>query len=146
MQPWQRLLALRDRNEAPIDSEANLADVIALENSTKLALPPDFRDYLIHGVGSDAWTDPFVSTWWAVSAVRPIRDEYDHPIINDEVAATAHQWLVFADFAIWSQAWAIDCGPGGGQIMVINGTTDHVVARSFADFVDTYLMDIFALL
>ena len=80
--------------------------------------------------------------WWSVDHVRNISDEYQHPISDAELAAEAASYLFFADYMIWSWAWAICCGdgPNRGKIAVIS-SPDRFVASSFSEFVDGYLRD-----
>jgi hypothetical protein len=106
-------------------------------------LPDEFRDYLIHSSpANDFGRDQNMITWWSLDRVKSIPDGYQHPIRNEMIARNAAKYLFFADYLIWSSAWAIACGDdeNWGRIAVISGN-DRFVADSFAQFVDHYIDD-----
>ena len=55
----------------------------------------------------------------------------------------AGKYLFFADDMAWCWAWAICCdgGEDHGKVALIGGAPDHVVARSFSEFVEAYVGD-----
>ena len=114
-----------------------------VEQETGLSLPEDFRLYLLHASPIDqAWDDEMV-IWWPIERLKTIPDEYEGPIGLEGVAASAAEWLFFADYCLWCWAWAICCGEGEdrGRIALIGGSPDRIVADSFTEFVDRHLSD-----
>jgi hypothetical protein len=143
---WEKVFALRDNDEAPVDRALNSDAVERLESRTGVTLPADFRDYLIRCAGPEAWTDRHVTSWWDVASVKTVTEECAEPPRNTAITVPA-QWLVFADYAVWAMAWAIDCGPeSAGRVTVLNGSDDRLVASTFSEFVDAYLINHMALL
>lgn len=112
-----------------------------LEHRYGIALPEDFRAYLLLGAPEDDFWDEGDAIWWAPSRVRNIPDEYEHPISDPAIAADAHTYLFFADYMIWCWAWAICCGEGAnrGRVALIGGLPDRFVADSFTEFVQMYV-------
>ncbi|MEI9851687.1 MAG: SMI1/KNR4 family protein [Sphingomonas sp.] len=125
--------------ELPRDPRAGVA---ALERRYGIAIPEDFRDYLLRACpAEDLWDagsgHDFI--WWGLGRIKNIPDEYEQPIRNPEIASEAHRYLFFSDYCIWFWAWAICCsdGPNRGKVAVI-GDSERFVANSFAQFVETY--------
>ncbi len=114
-----------------------------VEQDNGLALPDDFRLYLLHASPIDqAWDDEMV-IWWPIERLKNIPDEYEYAVKDPRVASNAKDWLFFADFSLWCWAWAICCGEGEdrGRIALVGGSPDRIVAGSFAEFVDRHLSD-----
>ena len=114
-----------------------------VEQDNSLALPDDFRLYLLHASPIDqAWDDEMV-IWWPIERLKNIPDEYEQAVKDPRVASNAEDWLFFADFSLWCWAWAICCGEGEdrGRIALVGGSPDRIVAGSFAEFVDRHLSD-----
>jgi hypothetical protein len=114
-----------------------------LEEYYRLVLPDDFRAYLLHGAPGEALWDSEETNWWPVERIRNLPEEYPHDITDPLVAAKPESWLVFADYLIWSGAWAICCaeGEGRGKIAFIGESLDRIVAASFTEFVRRYIAD-----
>jgi hypothetical protein len=108
-----------------------------------LSLPHEFRDYLLFASPVEQAWDQELVIWWPIERLRPIPDEYQDPVGDPEIAATAAYWLFFADFSDWSWAWAINCGEGEqrGKVALIGGEPDRIVADSFSDFVERHFTD-----
>ncbi|HVY87468.1 MAG TPA: SMI1/KNR4 family protein [Hyphomonadaceae bacterium] len=120
----------------------------ALEAHHGVSMPADFREYLELGAPEHNNSVDWPTEWWTIKRIKTIAEECDHPVKLAKVAAKADQYLVFADYAIWSMAWAISCAGDEthGRVMVINGARDRFVADSFAEFVDLHAEDAQALL
>jgi hypothetical protein len=122
-------------------SEERLA---GLEKRYGITLPPEFRDYLQHAAphGQLAWDGH--TDWWSFERLRSVQEEECENDADAFLAGRADQWLLFADFMIWCWAWAIDCGDGPtrGKIAVVGDRRrDRIVAESFTDFVEQYVID-----
>ncbi len=144
MEPRWRLGAwLGTPAPGPLELQRRESAVRKVEQDYGLTLPDDFRDYLLFASPVEQAWDKEMVIWWPIERLRPIPEEYHHPIDAPEVAETAAQWLFFADFSDWSWAWAIHCGDGAqrGRIVLIGGSPDRIVADSFAEFVERHLSD-----
>ena len=126
----------------PEKAQSAEAAVRDLERKYGLALPEDFRDYLLNCAPREIVNDDEFTFWWPPGEIRNIPDEYQQPIRNPRIAAKAPSYLFFADYSIWCCAWAICCedGPDRGKVMVV-GETDHFVADSFTAFIQAYVAD-----
>jgi cell wall assembly regulator SMI1 len=118
------------------------AEIEALEARYGVSLPDDFREYLLGAQPAEENFDAEMTTWWPITRIRNIPEEYKHKIRNRTVAASVSQYLFFADHSIWCWAWAIACtdDENRGKIVVI-GDKDPFVATSFTDFVRRYIND-----
>lgn len=114
-----------------------------LEYRYGVTLPDDFRRYLLDAALAEDLYDDHETNWWAVHRIRNIPNEYEWSIGNEAIAQEAERFLFFADFLIWSWAWAICCsdGPNRGKVALIGGDPDWFVADSFAQFVELYLKE-----
>ena len=123
-----------------VDAHSTIVD---LERRYGVKLPQDFKQYLLTlAPAEDLWEDTD-ATWWSLDRIKNIPDEYKHPIHEPEIAAEANTYLFFADFLLWSSAWAICCSDGKnrGKIAIITGATDRFLADSFSQFIERYLHD-----
>ena len=123
---------------------ANAASVVCdLERRYQMALPEDFRGYLLHSAPeNDLWdNDDFI--WWSPIRVKNIPDEYEHEIDNLQVKPHAGSYLFFADYCIWCWAWAICCdqSENRGKVIRVGGGDDPFVADSFSEFIRAYMTE-----
>jgi hypothetical protein len=145
----RRARALADTGMSPVDQlifwwgEARAPDVPdgeldALETRYSIRFPDDFRAYLKAAMPSGNDWDPEGTKWWPLSEIKSVREECDDWEATS--ALDSDRLLIFADFLIWSYAWAIDCsgGENRGKVAVISGN-DRYVADNFDDFVKCYL-------
>lgn len=114
--------------------------ISALEGRYGVRLPLEFRSYLLEASPEDDQVDHNRTERWSLRRIKNIPDEYEHTPTNAEVARDARSYLFFADFMIWSMAWAICCQPGEnyGRIVVVSGS-DRFVADSFGTFIEAYV-------
>ena len=125
--------------------EARLA---GLESRYAVRLPSDFREYLSRcaPVGEAGLDDQRGTEWWSFGRIKSVRDDFDGHL-EPLLAVRAHEWLLFADYAAWIWAWAIDCSAGAdrGKIAIVGGKGYNVfVAESFSDFVTKYVADFYS--
>lgn len=107
-----------------------------LEGRCGVKVPEPFRAYLAAGAPTTEEMDSEFGTWWPIERMRTVPQEV-------ETGDPAHaRYLIFADYLIWSCAWAIACtdDKDRGRIIVIGGG-DRFVADSFDAFIDKYLTD-----
>jgi hypothetical protein len=119
------------------------ASVDSLESRYGIRIPEDFRRYLIDLAPRLEFTDDEATAWWPLGRIRSLPEEYEHGSNNAAIAAEAGTYLFFADYLIWSGAWAVCCseGPNRGRVAFIGGQPDGFVADSFTEFVALYLRD-----
>lgn len=119
-----------------------------IERRYHVTLPKDFRSYLLEIAPRDHFTDDEMVTWWSPSKIKNIPDKISSRICNPVVAAEAEAYLFFADFLIWSSAWAICCCDGldYGKVVSVDGVNDHFVATSFTAFAKAYVAEPFSML
>lgn len=129
-------------DEPPI-ANVGEATVQEIERRYGLTLPEDFRLYLLHAAPSDDFWDNGDAIWWSPERLKNIPEEYEHPIDDPRIAQKAQTYLFFADYMIWSWAWAICCeeGEDRGKVALIGGAPDRIVASSFTEFVKAYIAD-----
>lgn len=115
-----------------------------VEQQYRLTLPEDFRLYLLDASPIEQAWDKEMVIWWPIERLKNIADECPEWLAEPLPAvANPAEWLFFADFSLWSWAWAICCGAGEdrGRIVLIGGSPDRIVADSFAEFVERHLTD-----
>jgi hypothetical protein len=121
--------------------------VDALERRCSVRLPEDFRDYLLHRapIVEDIWDDQHTA-WWSLGRVKSVAEDFDGAISHPDIEARKTQYLVFADFLVWSWAWAVACTEDEhrGKVALIGGEPDRFVATTFTDFERLYAEDIHA--
>jgi hypothetical protein len=121
----------------------------AFEAKHNMALPADFRGYLAH-VGGDALDacmgncgaeDYYI--FWSLDRVRSVRDECGNGGDLLPHGEDPQQHFIFADWLLWSHAYAICLGARQSGRIAIVASKDHrrFVADSFTEFVDAYLRD-----
>ena len=111
--------------------------------ATGVALPDDFRAYLLDESPAVEFMDDYNATWWPIDRIKSIPDEFKDGSNAPGIADEAERYLFFADYLIWSYAWAICCAPGDdfGRVAVIGAPPDRFVADSFSEFVGLYIGD-----
>lgn len=140
----QKLIRYWTDTRADINFGPSSEDAVAsIEAKYGVELPAEFRTYLREASPTDDQVDDNVTQWWSLRRIKNIPDEYDHEVRNVEIAQDAAGFLFFADYVIWSLAWAICCraGENYGRVAVINGENDRFVANSFVEFIDAYTRD-----
>ena len=146
MKPHEALLRFWSESDAKIKgAPAREAEIAKLETRFDVRFPEDFRAYLLNAVPrlGESMDDNLV-TWWSTSRIASDQTINDQPITVDGDPANAHKYLIFADYLIWSWAWAIACGDTDqrGKIIVLgNPQRERVVADDFAAFVDLSIRD-----
>jgi hypothetical protein len=144
LKPYEKLQKFWQLSDAQVaESGASETEIEGLEQKYSIRLPSDFRDYLRHSCPKDeeAGYDDATS-WWHLSRIRNIPEEYEHAITDPIIARDSAKYLFFADYAIWCWAWAICCdnGENRGRVAVISGR-DRLVADSFTEFAVSYVTD-----
>jgi hypothetical protein len=124
----------------PLAANPGNEAISAIEQRYEIKLPEDFRTYLLLCAPKEFFCDAGNTDWWSPERLKNIPDEYAHPITNSKIAANARSYIFFADYLIWSHAWAICCDDGEdrGRVALIGGLPDHFVANSFTEFVGAY--------
>lgn len=146
MKPYQKLQRFWIDTNAHVPTVTlDERDVAILEAKYRIRLPADFREYLLQSCPrDDTAMDNNGTDWWPITRIKTVAEEYPNLIKNPAVTANSGKFLFFADFLIWSWAWAIACGEDDnhGHVVVINGVDDRFVANSFVEFVERYVQDV----
>ena len=147
VKPYQHLQRFwhQDSSERAPKYQVEYA-VHSLERIYEIALPTDFREYLLFGSPVDERMDEWDCTWWPVNRILNLPDEYPDGVRNPVIAADPTRYIVFADHMLSAWAWAIACteDENRGRVAIIGTETDPFVAGDFAGFVDLYIGDLFA--
>ena len=115
----------------------------AFESKYNVSLPADLRDYFLTVNGmAEGVSDNALFRFWSLNEVKPIPEEapsYSNPSYIED----AKSFFVFADFCIWSHAYAIRLSSdhGSNPIVVIGGETSTRIFDSFSELVNNYLTD-----
>jgi len=126
---WKRL------GSAPRSGVA-LASIAAFEEQHGVSLPPQMRQYFlaVDGMEEDYPVNDISRAiyFWPLAHIKPADEE--------EGFSQYARCYLFADYLLWSHAYAICLGQDGfGEIVVVGGSTLRKVARSFEEFLAKYL-------
>lgn len=117
-----------------------LETIRRFEELRALELPDDVVAYFTSVDGTDAM-DSKAFRFWRFEELKTVPD--DCPEYAD--FPDAGDFFVFADYLVWSLAYAIRLGPKrstqAGEVIVLGAPPAAVVAPSFQAFVDLYLAD-----
>ena len=114
----------------------------AFESKYQVVLPADLRDYFLTVDGMvEGVMDQGCFNFWSLKAVKPIPE--DSPNYSDRYIKDARSFFVFADFLIWSHAYAVRLSStdAPNTIFMIGGETPIRMFDSFSEFVSVYLSD-----
>lgn len=126
-----------------INPGISIQELSTFQSKYRVSLPADLRDYFltVNGMVEDV-SDNALFRFWSLNEVKPIPEEapsYSKPSYIED----AESFFVFADFCIWSHAYAIrlsfDQGPN--PIIMIGGDTPTRIFDSFSELVNNYLTD-----
>lgn len=116
----------------------------AFESRYQVSLPSELRDYFLTVNGmADGFSDDALIRFWSLSEVKPIPEEapdYSDPSYIEG----AETLFLFADYCIWSHAYAIRLSSNSenpSPIIVIGGETPIRIFESFSELVSNYLTD-----
>jgi hypothetical protein len=110
------------------------AHVIEFERAQGVRLPADLAEYFARVDGMDEGScDEHCIRFWPLAEVKTVGEELD-----DSRSAACRDYFVFADYSIWTHAYAIRVDPGN-EVVVVGGDEPIRVASSFTDFVGKYL-------
>ena len=133
------------RGGLKIEDGVSESELTAFENKYKVHLPEDLRDYFsfVNGM-SDGEMDDALFRFWMLNEVEPLskaNPEYAGPDYID----AADSVFLFADFLLWSHAFAIRLSPEkekqSNTVYVIGVSPAKPIAGSFSEFVEIYLTD-----
>jgi cell wall assembly regulator SMI1 len=143
----QRLTAYWRDLGLPISSGCSESAVRQFEASVGAPLPADMRTYLLTVNGMrDAFPgdqDKEGFSFWPLARVRWLPKELAEVSPHTPVFRGAEKFYAFADYLTWSWAYAIRLTGSGkvNQVVLVGKEVAELVADSFAEFVDLYLID-----
>jgi hypothetical protein len=118
-------------------------ELTAFEHKYKVLLPRDLRDYFLTVDGmAQGVTDNALIRFWSLKEVKPVPEEapaYSDPLYIEN----AESLYLFADYCIWSHAYAIrlSCHETSNAIIVIGDETPTRMFGSFSELASNYLTD-----
>lgn len=120
-----------------VGSEKAISEI---ETIYGIALPIDFRTYLLECNPPLDNLDHNATYWWPIARLKSVRHALPSKLDSKEFAVIADDHLVFADYMVGAWIWAICCrtGPDFGCVVQL-GRGCRVVANSFAEFIDAYV-------
>ena len=105
---------------------------------------PEFRDYLLTVNGmlqsGNEDCDSNIFAFWQLNRIRPIADECPELQRSPEEG----RYFVFADYMIWSWAYAIDLAASSataGRVILVGRLREQIVSPNFFGFVRLYAED-----
>lgn len=118
-------------------------ELSAFESKYQVSLPTDLRDYFqtVDGM-AHGFTDNAQIRFWSLNEVKPIPEEapdFSDPSYIEE----AESLFLFADYCIWSHAYAIRLSSteASNPIIIIGYETPSRIFDSFSELVSSYLTD-----
>ncbi len=121
---------------------ATEAEIQAFERRYEVEVYLEFRAYLstVNGMlqSSNNQCDSNIFAFWQLDRIRPVADECPEL----QMAPKDGQCFVFADYMVWSWAYAIDLNATSadtGKVILVGGLTGQVVADSFNEFFRLYI-------
>lgn len=119
-------------------------DVQAFESKYEIEMDQEFRAYLLTANGmlqsANDQCDSNLFAFWQLDRIRPVAEECPELQTTPE----EKRYFVFADYMIWSWAYAIDfnsSSPCVGKVVLVGGLREQCVASSFYEFVHLYIQD-----
>ena len=107
-------------------------------------MPADLRDYFLTVNGmAQGVTDDALIRFWSLNEVKPIPEEapdYSDPSYIEE----AESLFLFADYCIWSHAYAIRLSSRSespNPVIIIGDENPTRLFESFSELVNNYLSD-----
>ena len=136
---WTTGLSGLTRGPHEIRAGATPEALAEFEGRFQVKLPDDFRAYLstVNGMGRHDW-DGDTTSWWGLDRIRPIGEHYAHVSSHPD----SQRDFVICDFLMDCLWYAIRLrgeAPELGEILIWADERPLVVARSFAEFLETYL-------
>ncbi len=119
--------------------------ITAFERKHAVRFPDDFRSYLLdaNGMSEAGIMDNEGFCFWNLSQMKTLRQLN----LDDGVSTPGfdeNSYFAFADYLIWSWAYAIDLGRESttrGQVIHVGTLQPRIIAESFTDFVESYVAD-----
>lgn len=119
-------------------------EILAFERGNELRLDPAFRSYLLTVNGmlqsAESECDANLFAFWPLNRIRRAAEECPESLGGPE----EKEFFVFADYMMWSWAYAIDLdsnSPTVGGVTLVGGHRRQCVASSFLEFVHLYIQD-----
>lgn len=119
-------------------------DLKAFEPKYAVSFPSDLRDYFltINGM-AEGVSDVALIRFWPLNEVKPI-PEAANDYADPSYIPDAESLFLFADYCIWSHAYAIRLSSScdaSNSIVIIGDERPTVMFNSFSELVAEYLKD-----
>ncbi len=103
------------------------SELAAFENREGVCIPNEFRSYLstVNGMCQGHDSDGNLFAFWPLARIKSVRQE----CLELSADETADNFFVFADFMIWSWAYAVEMGNDPylpAKVILVGGMRPHV--------------------
>ena len=145
---WKNVVTFWNNRDVEVQPPVSLEEIDQFESENNLVFPTDFRQYLLTANGTGDDCDDEMFRFWSLSEIKSVEDElagYKSPDFPYEF--THPNCYVFADYMIWSWAYAIQLSDSPDQpgpvFRVTNGAESEgeLISPSFRGFMRQYLVD-----
>ena len=119
----------------------SVEELATFESRYRISLPSDLREYFLTVNGMpEGTTDNALIRFWSLNEVKPIPEGApDYADIPD-----AQSLFLFADYCIWSHAYAIRLSSSSetsNAVFVVGDEMPIKIFESFSELVREYLID-----
>ncbi len=129
-------------NGIEINPGVSNEELTAFESNYQVSLPSDLRDYFltVNGMAEGVRDDALIR-FWSLNEVKPIPETapaYSDPSYIEE----AQSLFLFADYCIWSHAYAIRLSfnrQASNPIIIIGEQTPTRMFDTFSELASSYL-------
>ena len=142
-----KLVAHWRKLRLPIAAGCSEERLAGFEKERGAQLPADMRSYfgIVNGMrpGSPGDQDPQGFSFWPLERVRWVPEELADRSPHSVSFPGSESFYAFADYLDWSWAYAIRLSQdtARNQVVLIGKDQPELVAESFSDFVDLYVVD-----
>ena len=125
------------REGVRLNSGAAEASIIHLERRFQVRVPPTLREYLMIADGMPLGsTDSNMIRFWPVAEIVPLAE--GAPESLGDAASECGRALLFADYCIWSHAYAVQ-PDAPNHVLLVVGERPVDLKMQFDEFVDAYM-------
>jgi hypothetical protein len=146
MKPYEKLIDHWQAEGLSLAPGASKRALREFETKHKVVLPADFREYLSYANGmaqvSGHDCDAKGFSFWPLSRITTVSEECKRSKVEIPAVDDIDHYFAFSDYMQWSWAYAICLLPAReGMILQFGVRSPRIIAGSFTEFVDDYIID-----